>query len=496
MSVQTIPETTTIPAREKAGGQAAAPPFWPLMAAGSALLFLSSMRFGVAELGWIAFAPFLAAMYTEGGLKRHLRLFAVIAAALILTVGKIVTDQVPWFMAPMFSVPAAIFCFASISLAAAAHRRLGPRWGIYLFPALAVTVEWLQFSFTESGSWGALAFTQVNNLPLIQLASLTGITGISFLVALGSSVAAAAYTAGPRAVKRDVLLFAALTTAALVYGELRLSHEAPGVPIRVAAVSSPLGVKEVMAAKNDISALRKYDGEFFARTEKAAALGAKTVVWNEAATIVAPADEAAFTARGQAMAKDKGIFLVMAYGVLLSADPFHWENKYRMILPDGTVADEYFKRHPVPGEMAVKGTKHAKAIPAAGGTLGGAICYDYDFPRIALDNAHDGAGLVLLPSSDWRGIDPIHSRMARANAVAAGVSMVRSVRAATSLATDQYGRELGSMRYFGEGDGVMVAAVPAQTVPTLYAKTGDVLPWLTLAFSIAAIALVARRKQA
>ncbi|MBI5636912.1 MAG: hypothetical protein HZA03_02960 [Nitrospinae bacterium] len=494
--MQTTRDTFPLPAPEQAEKNNSAPPFWPFMAAGSALLFLSSMRFGVAELGWIAFAPFLAAMYTEGGLKRHLRLFAVIAVAMTLTVGKIVTDQVPWFMAPMFSIPGAVFCFATISLAAAAHRRLGLRWGIYLFPALAVTMEWLQYSFTDGGSWGALAYTQLDNLPLIQLASLTGITGVSFLVGLGSSLAAAAYTVGPRAVKRDFLLFAALTTAALVYGQLRLSQDAPGVPMRVAAVSSPLGAKEVMAAKNDISALRKYDGEFFARTEKAAALGAKTVVWNEAATIMAPADEAAFTARGQAMAKDKGIILVMAYGVLLSADPFHWENKYRMILPDGTVADEYFKRHPVPGDGHDAGTKHAKVVPIPGGALGGAICYDFDFPRIALDNARDGAGLVLLPSSDWRGIDPIHSRMARVNAVAAGVSMVRSVRAATSLATDQYGRELGSMRYFGEGDGVMVAAVPAQAVPTLYAKTGDVLPWLTLAFSTVAIALLARRKHA
>lgn len=495
MTVQAIPESTNVSARENPGNKAATP-FWPLMAAGSALLFLSSMRFGVAELGWIAFAPFLAAMYTDGGLKRHLWLFAVIAVAMTLTVGKIVTDQVPWFMAPMFSIPGAVFCFATISLAAAAHRRLGLRWGLYLFPSLAVTMEWLQYSFTDGGSWGALAYTQLDNLPLIQFVSLTGITGVSFLVGLGSSLTAAAYTVGPRAVKGDFPLFAVLTVAALVYGQLRLSQDAPGVPMRVAAVSSPLEVKELFAAINDISALRKYDDEFFARTEKAAALGAKTVVWNEAATIVAPADEAAFTARGQAMAKDREIILVMSYGVLLSSKPPHMENKYRMILPDGTVTDEYFKRHPVPGEGIVKGTKHAKVIPVTGGTLGGAICYDFDFPHIALDNARDGAGLVLLPSSDWRGIDPIHSRMARANAVAAGVAMVRSVRAATSLITDQYGRELGSMRYYGEGDGVMVAAVPAQAVPTLYVKTGDVLPWLTLIFSAIAIALMVWRTPA
>ncbi len=495
MKTQTTNETISIPAMpRKAGKNGSATPFWPLMAAGSALIFFSGMRFGVAELAWIVHAPFLASLHAEGGIKRHVWLFLVLLASMSATIGKIMTGDISWLMVPLFSVPAAVFCFASVSLSAAAHRRLGTRRGVYIFPALVVTIEWLQYSFTEFGSWGAMAYTQYDNLPIIQLASLTGITGISFLVALGSSVAAAGFTVGPRAVRKDIVWFVVLTGAALAYGELRLSQDAPGDQVRVAAVSSPVGRKDLRPSLKNVSALRKYDDELFARTKKAADLGARAVVWNEAATILAPADEAAFTARGQAVAKDKGILFVMSYGVLLSANPRKFENKYRMILPDGTVTDEYFKRHPVPGEGAVKGTKRAKVVPLSGGTAGAAICYDFDFPSTALDSARDGAGIVLLPSSDWKGIDPFHSLMARVNAVAAGVSIIRSVRDATSFAADQYGRIKGSMRYSDGGDGVMVAEVPVRAVPTLYSKTGDVFPWFALVFSAFGISLMARRK--
>jgi len=72
--------------------------------------------------------------------------------------------------------------------------------------------------------------------------------------------------------------------------------------------------------------------------------------------------------------------------------------------------------------------------------------------------------------------------MAIMNAVAVGLPMVRPVRAATSIATDQYGRLLGAMRADSRGDGVMVVAVPGQRVPTPYSRTGELVPLAALAF--------------
>jgi apolipoprotein N-acyltransferase len=107
-----------------------------------------------------------------------------------------------------------------------------------------------------------------------------------------------------------------------------------------------------------------------------------------------------------------------------------------------------------------------------------------DFPSIPLALAQAGAGLVALPSSDWRGIDPLHSDMARIMGIATGMSVLRSVRSDTSMASDPYGRVRASRRFYEEGDGVMLADLPAVPVPTLYAQIGDVFPVANVAFSL------------
>ena len=281
---------------------------------------------------------------------------------------------------------------------------------------------------------------------------------------------------------------------AFLYGELRLGSRAPGAFVRVGGVVSPVTHKEFHAALADVDTLRKFDDELFARSAKAADRGAQVVVWNEMATVVTVAGENALTVRGQAFAREHGVMLLMAYGVAKSMHPFHDANKYRICLPDGTLGDEYIKRHPVPGDPDDVGTAHARAVTFRGLNYGGAICYDYGFPAIARDNAVDGAGIALVPSSDWRGIDPEHGQMAIMNAVAVGLPMVRPVRAATSIATDQFGRVLASLPASDSNDGVMVASIPSARVGTLYASTGEVVPLVAVVFCVLTIVRVFRRR--
>lgn len=466
-----------------------------LLIAGGALLALSSMRFSIPALAWISAAPFLVALHQDGGLRRSLWVFAAITVATNIMMAKIVTPPITWPMMLMFSIPASLTTFAIVSVSAGASRRLGVGWGVYAFPAVVVTGEWLSYTFTELSSWGAMAYTQVDNLALVQSASLAGIAGVSFLVALGSSLTAALFTQGLRPVKWHLALFAALFVAAHLYGEIRLATDNTGPYVNVATVESPVPVERIEAIIANPSLGREYDAKLFERTALAADMGAKVAAWNEVGTLIAPAEESAFVERGRNLAREKNITIVMAYGVLLSPNPPRFENKYLWIRPDGSIADEYWKRHPVPGEGSVAGKVPAKVIETPYGKMSGGICYDYDFPHIALDNARGGAGVVFVPSGDWRGIDPLHSSMARFNAVAAGVSMVRSVRGATSFASDPYGRVRATLRFGEGGDGVMIASAPVNKVETFYARTGDVLPLITAAFSLLTVVQIVRRRK-
>jgi apolipoprotein N-acyltransferase len=59
----------------------------------------------------------------------------------------------------------------------------------FVFPLAATTLEFLFIHFNPLGTWGAWGFTQYGNLPLMQLASVTGMIGITFLMGWFASVA-------------------------------------------------------------------------------------------------------------------------------------------------------------------------------------------------------------------------------------------------------------------------------------------------------------------
>ena len=68
------------------------------------------------------------------------------------------------------------------------------------------------------------------------------------------------------------------------------------------------------------------------------------------------------------------------------------------------------------------------------------------------------------------------------------------VRAATSMATDQFGRVLASLPATDSNDGVMVASIPGARVRTLYASTGEVVPLVAVAFCVVTLVRVLRRR--
>ena len=212
----------------------------------------------------------------------------------------------------------------------------------------------------------------------------------------------------------------------------------------------------------------------FARTARAAEMGARLVVWNEAATFVTRDEEPALLARAASLARERGVEIVVSYAVMLAREPLRYENKYVWLRADGSTAEIYLKHFPVPGEPSVRGTGALRLAGSALGPIAGAICYDYDFPPFARKHALLGAGLVVIPSSDWRGIDPIHSEIAKLRAIEGGFSVLRPVRASTSGAWDAMGRPRATLDYFSSNDRILMAQLPVTPVRTLYSRIGDI----------------------
>lgn len=443
------------------------------LALGALLLPLSSLKWNLAPLAWVAAVPFLVYLRRVApGIRGKAELLAALLIGANLMTSKLITEPVPWLLMPGYGIPIALGLFCVYLMWDFIARRSSERWALYAFPAMLALAETASYRLTPFGTWGALANTQLDDDRLVQLASLVGVGGIGFVMAWVASFIALLLTATERRrFVRDAALLVATLLGVYAFGSQRLFREQPGATVRVAGIVADLGPTPQGLPSGE--AVAHNTATLFARSDTAARRGARLIVWNEAATVVLPADEADFIARGQALASAHRVDLVLAYIVPIEHQRYVMENKYVFISDAGEVLETYHKHHPVPAEGSVPGTAALQGIDRPYARLAGAICYDYDFPEMSQAHGALGAGLVFVPSSDWRGIDPYHTQMARLRAIEGGYSLIRPVRWATSGAFDAFGRSRATMSHFEQNDRIIEASLPTERVPTLYASIGD-----------------------
>lgn len=442
---------------------------WLLL--GTLLIALCSNRWGIAPLAWVAPVPFMVAAGRLRGWRGQALLLLVLNVAYALSTLKIITAPLPAPTVLVFSIPAAVTLWLLLWVWKWITGRMGRVWGVYSFVALITLADWFGFAVSYSGAWATWANTQIDNLPLLQLASLGGLSLIGALMALVAGMVFLLLDSPSPAMHRCHYGVAAIALfGALGFGAVRLDHLALGPTLRVAGITTHAGIDHGIPSDSAIAA---NTDDLFDRSELAAQRGAQVVVWNEVATLISPQDEPALTARAGELARRHHIDLVMAYGVLLKKNPVLIDDKYEWFGPDGKIIEVYRKHDPAPTEPTLKGTAPIRVLQRPWGRAAGAICYDYDFPALARLHAKGGAGIVMVPGGDWRGIDPYHTLMVRARAIEGGMSVVRPVRDSTSMMFDAYGRIRARLGAWENNEGIMMGTVPTQHVRTLYTALGD-----------------------
>lgn len=427
-----------------------------------------------------------------------------LAAYAVLVVAVLVSERgmIP-IPQPIFSIFIVVVCALDLMpylLDRWAQRRL-PGWAATLvFPVALVTLQFL-VSFGPHGSWGSTAYTQSGNLALLQLLSVTGLAGVTFLVTWFAGVANLLWEQrlATRESRRMALLYVTVYVGVILAGGARLAFSANHpTQVRVAALavdattppmSDPL-FSTVIAGKGNAAELARFsaaaaatDDDLLARTRREAQAGAKLVFWAEGSAPVLQPDEAQLIARGGELARMEGIYLGMALSTVTPGASKPLQNKVILLTPNGTVAWQYYKSRLTPGPetaYAVRGDGVLKAEQTAFGRVSTAICFDADFPRLLRQTGQMGAGLVMVPASDWRAIDPWHAMMASYRAIEDGVNLVRATHRGLSGAWDAHGRLLAASDYYGTTDHTLVAEVPTHGVWTIYAHTGNWFAWLCL----------------
>ena len=99
-------------------------------------------------------------------------------------------------------------------------------YSVFAFPVFFTTFEFLLIKFSPDGTAGSIAYSQSNFLPIIQIASVTGILGITFLVTFIPSAIAMGWYYRREKIKFQYIVSAAvvIVVSVFLFGIIRISN--------------------------------------------------------------------------------------------------------------------------------------------------------------------------------------------------------------------------------------------------------------------------------
>lgn len=394
-------------------------------------------------------------------------------------------------------------------LLGAAVRRFGVA-GLWLAPAFWVTTEWVRGWIGGGFPWVPLGSSQGGVLPIAQLASVTGVYGLSFLVALVSTAAAVLALS-----RKRQHLFA----AAGVFGLVVIVAAAGMTRIADGRLATSGPVLRVGLIQGNIEQDMKWDPKYrepilsrYLRLSRETMLaGAQVVVWPEASTPFALERDSALSEPIRVLAKQARTPFV------IGTDEFSGNEIYNsasVIGADGRTSGTYRKIHLVPfgeyvpmkkllffvGPLVEAVSDFSPGLEASlldlgeGRKAGVAICYESTFPSLTRAFANGGAQLLMVITNDaWFGNSSAayqHYQMGAMRAIETGRFLVRAANTGITAAVDPYGRELMRAEMFQPVS--ITADVRLLDGQTIYTRCGDVIAWLCAVLTAAVIVALRR----
>jgi apolipoprotein N-acyltransferase len=374
-------------------------------------------------------------------------------------------------------IPAVAF-MATVLLARYATLKLPGYFALWVFPCAITSYEFVASSNAFTGSLFSIAYSQTDFLSLLQVVSVLGIGGITFLVSLLPSAIATIWGERPVA---TIVPVAAVILTALAYGGVRLQTDA-SEPIRVGLVASDDAYQSSIIQSKDaaLSIIASYAKPI----QELAAQGAQVVLLPEKIIGFAPDDRVEVVETLSSLARAANVSLVV--GASRNATPRR--NIALVLARDGTVLGEYAKHHLVPGiESGFAAGTAPLLVDVEGVRAGIAICKDNDFPPWLRQYGTQGARMLFVPALDFDVDDRLHARIAMVRAVENGAALARAAGRGRITLSDAYGRIVAERS---------TAAAPVVTLlddlqpgpgGTIYSRSGD---WFASLCVIALIALL------
>lgn len=491
-----------------------------LAIASGAFLALSFPNYHLFLLAWVAVAMLmlasLGAGLAEASLYGYLHglVFYPVCLPWIDTVMRQYGDVDPWTSAAILGLLTAVFALFtavfSLGIAFVAGKSPSARrtsLACLLAPVLWVALEFLRAHLPIiSFPWNLTGYAVSGNLALVQLASITGIYGLSFVVIAFNSLLAYAFLTGRQRVWKATLV----VTAVLIFIAATGGFLVPvAVPHHVAHLvqtnfpqseSYPANWLEIHSAELD-----QLEDLSVSSAQKATGLPGvpslpSLIIWPE---VPAPFSfqEPLFAQRAIRIARDSSSYFLVGIVDWKRDSAGKWlaSNSAVLLDPHGQRIFTYDKIHLVPfGEyvplrhwLTFAGRLTADisdftpgsvsgVAKVPGGTFGVFICYEAIFASEVRRFTVNGAELLVNISNDgWFGRSSApsqHLMMARVRAVENRRWLLRDTNNGFTVAVDPYGRIVAGLATDIRGE--LDAPYDFRSDLTFYVRWGDWFAWL------------------
>ncbi len=478
--------------------------FWAGMglSAVSGLLLTATMPgFDVPFLGWIALVPLLLVI-TTAPLKQHYPLALPFGLLLSLGVHNWYPNMFPPTLGYFLIIAVGTFYAGIIQLGAWLQSRLPGTLKLLALPVAWSAVEFVKFITPVVENWWfvLLAKSAWRFPPALQILSVTGFPGLSFLVML-ANVAIMGLVIRQLGVRnqetRELGIPAraswgalVIVTAVLIWGAVSITHP-PADTFTIAALTDMViqdphipGLIKASEVNERLNNPQRSQDIFDINenlTREIIAAGAKPdfIVWPE--NKIASMDNMKIMSQISALAQDVNAYIVLNPDKVLGEGQF--QNISLMMGPDGEEVGQRAKIR-LFGDAAEHGfeigSRNFSVFETPYGKVGLGICYDYHFLDVARGLARNDAQILLMPTDDdFDGnpyFPPFHAAdgvfRAAEHRVALGLANTNGL----ALVIDPYGRITAE----GEINQRGVITGETFTVPgrTLYTRWGDWFGWL------------------
>ena len=366
----------------------------------------------------------------------------------------------------------------------------------YAFPAAVAVAEFfIDNPFISVMT--SLSVSQFWNLGLMQVASVTGVVGVSFIVTLLASLVNYIWEEGTR--KSTVANISGYGIAVVIIMSIGMSSvetiTTTDQTVRVAA-----GVENFNLLLEDKSILERYTGSDEEKMIQAnvdiITERAKRAVQNESSLLVFPEDAFAcsepssekFIEKVKTIARENKISIILPLLRLPLDESQKKKNTLNFINKDGELLNTYLKNHLVPvveEPFTEKGDGKTPVIEVDGVKYTYLICADYTSNKYAYNGRE--ADIFINPSYDWQAFQYFTSYGIQARAIECGFSVLRNPVNGNIILYDVYGRPLHMANVMNVHTGMIYLDIPKQGRQTIYGASGNWFPWLCAAYSLIAI---------